>query len=117
MGDHDVGIPLTNQTRYGAAIFECWHQLAVMNIEHLRRHSQSLRDFGRLGSSPLGQRSACHPPVANITVRDRHQLYMMPLLRPQRGSTTALVLRIVRMCAEADDVQFSIVGFFVRLGK
>ena len=112
MCDHDVRLPLTNHAGDELAILQGRHQLAIVNIEHLGGYSELLRAGRSLRCPPQRQRSAGFLPVAHITVRDRHQLHMMPQPRPLHRRARCFVLRIIRMSTKDNDAQFAIAFVF-----
>ena len=53
----------------------------------------------------LGERAAGHPPVADVAVGDRDELYRVAAGRPHGGDAAGLQLAIVGVGAEGDDSQ------------
>ena len=71
------------------AVLQRRHQLAVVDVEHLGGDAKpgGLLDFRR---SPLGQRSAGHPPVADVAVGDRDELDVVAQRGPLGGRAADL---------------------------
>ena len=109
--EHQIGFPVADQPGNRASIFERRFQLAIVNVEHLDRRAPALGTLFDLGRSTQGERSAGHVPVADVAIRDRDQLHMMPGLRPHRCRAAALELGIIRVSSEGDDAEFAVVLF------
>ena len=60
MRDHNVGFPIANQARDDTPVLECWHELAIMNVEHFGFDTQSLGNQRRFGGSSLCQLTTGH---------------------------------------------------------
>ena len=108
---HNVGLPFPDEAREHAAIFHSGQKLAIMDVQHLRRDAENFGGGFDLSFAPERQWAASLPPVADIAVRHRNKLHLVPLRSPHRRHTASLKLAIVGMRAETDDAQFAaIVG-------
>ena len=103
MAEDDVGLPLANQARDGAAVLECRLQLAVVNVEHLGGDAEDLRGCERLLGAPPGQRAARFAPVPDVAVGDRDELDLVSERRPFRRRSRHAQLVVVGMRPERDD--------------
>jgi len=81
-----------------------------VNVEHFGFDAEYIRTTLHLSRANLGQRAARNAPVPDIAVRAVDKLDVMPLGRPHGRYAPGAKLVVVRMCAEADDPQFSICG-------
>ncbi len=68
MSNHDVRLG-ANQTRDRLAVFERWQKFAVVDVQNLRSHTESLCNLSGLSRPSFGQRSPGHLPVSDISVR------------------------------------------------
>ncbi len=108
VGNDQIGVPGADQPSHGAAIFQGRHQLAVMDVQHLRSRAQDLRGRAHLGQAPGGQGFACHAGVPGVAIGDRGQFHVMSQGRPEHGRSTGTDLRIVGMSPEDDDSQLAV---------
>ena len=110
MADDDVGLPLADETDDFAAVLQCRLQLAVVNVEDLHGDAQHFCRRFHFGFAPQEQGPSGLPPVTNVAIGDGNELHAMPLPRPQSSGAAGSDFAIVRVCAEADDAEFAILG-------
>jgi hypothetical protein len=117
MAQHDIRLPLSNQSRDRPPVFQRCHQFCVMVIQNLR--GGDAKDFGSgldFGLAPLSQWAAGHLSMAEVAVASGNEFHLMSQLRPKHGRTTHFDLAIVGMRSEANDSEFAIGGFNSRQG-
>jgi hypothetical protein len=108
VGDHDIGIPLPDQTRDGSPVFQCGHDLAVVDIEHFVGDAEPPRNLLHFFQSALRQRPARGLPVSDIAIGGGDQLDVMSGLGPFHRDAGAAIFGVIGMRAENNDPQFAV---------
>src|ERR1700741_2110 len=85
-----------------------------MNVQNLADHAQHLLSRLAFGSAPAPQRAPCLAPVADVAIGNGDELNMVPEARPHGSHSSGLELAIIRMSAEANDTELTIV---IRRGR
>jgi len=111
VADHQIGLPLADEPAEGPAIIHGHHELAIVDVQDLRRRAQDLRALHDFGGAAPGERPSGHGPVSDVAVGAGNKLDVMPIRGPLGRSPSRRDLAVVRMCAEANDAQFAIVGW------
>ncbi len=101
----DVGLPVADEARHRAAVLERGLEFAVMDVEHVGGDAEDAGALLDLGVPALGQRATSLAEVADVAVRHRDELHLVPLRGPERRHPGGLQLRVVRMGAERDDAE------------
>ena len=110
MRDDDVRTPLADHADDLLAVLQRRHQFAIVNVEHLRLRADQCIRLLHFRESSLRKRATRRLPVADVTIRHRHELHVMAELCPLRRCAAGSVLRIIRMRAKDDDPQLAIVA-------
>ena len=96
-------VPLANQPRDGSTVLKGGHQLAIVNVQDLRRRAKDLGRRVNLSGASLCQGAARHGPVPNVTVGHGNQLHMVPELCPFGTTSTRTVFRVIGVRAKNDN--------------
>jgi hypothetical protein len=110
MADYDIRAPFANEPANCSPILHCHHQLAVMDIEHFYLVSQNLSAFAHFSCAAQRKRSACHSPMAHISVRARNEFYVVALGGPLCRGPGRAELAVVRVSTENNDSQLAVRG-------
>jgi len=103
----DVGVPLPDQVCHLLAGLEIRHQLAVVDVQDVRRDPELLVTGLDFSLAPLGERTAGLCKMPDVAVRERDELHLVPLRGEERRRPPELLLRIVRVGAEGDDPELT----------
>src|SRR5262245_50904144 len=76
-----------------------------MNVQHLGLNTQQLGTFFHFRSSTVGQWPTGRLPMPDVSVGNRYEFELMTLFDPQSGTAGDLEFTVVRVSAEADDMQ------------
>ena len=105
MRKDQICLPFANEPRDDFSILQGRHDLAIVNVQHLRFHAHTLGGFLGLRRATLGQRTTSHFPVTDVAVGHGDQLYLVAKLCPLNGAAAQLKLGVIRMRTKGNDAQ------------
>ncbi len=108
MTDHEIGLPIADQTANRPAIFHGDHEFPVVDIEDLNLVSEDFSASLNLRGAPPGQGSSGQAPMTNVAIGARYEFDVVAEGSPFRSGSPGAEFTIVRVCPEDDGPQFPV---------
>ncbi len=109
MCDDEVSVPFPNQSRDLLAVLKRRQEFTVVDVKDFSRRADSSCCFLHFRSTSFRKRTACHPPMTDVTVGDRNKFDMMALLSPFNGRPCHLELAIIGVSSKGDDPKLAVI--------
>ena len=107
MAHDDVGFPLADQPGQCLAVFQSWHEFAVVVIHHVRFDAEYPGGLPDFAGTPLGQLPPGHDGMTNVPVGGGDEFHLVPQPGPHGGDAAGLEFAVIGMSAKDHDAQLA----------